>query len=244
MSQTLFISRIKEGLAGLPQSEIDEIVADYEFHFAEARANGDSEDVIARLAREVRKGAGYSTTGDVTETARPAAPPAADRPVRRGMLPLVILVILGALAGATYFLSPRIGPVPKRTGEQSIAAVPSPSAPAIPSPKVTVSGGQVLDLGRIEQDVLEIVVDGGGRVSANGRVKDLTVRIDGSGRVNFGALEADTIRLELSGTGQAEIAALVSADLTVSGSGTVRLKVKPKTLKQSITGSGQVILPS
>jgi hypothetical protein len=248
MSRALFISRIKEGLAGLPQSEIDEVVSDYEFHFAEARANGDSEDDIAarlgdpaRLAREVREGAGYPALGEEVGAARSVAPPVGDAPARRGMLPLAILVIIGALAGAAYLLSPKIGPVPKLTGEQSKAAVTGPSAPAVPSPKVTVSGGQVLDLGRIEQNELEIVVDGGGQVSASGRVKDLIIRIDGSGRVNFGALEADNIRLELSGTGHAEIAALESADITVSGSGTVSLKTKPKLLKHSVTGSGGIV---
>lgn len=243
MSQALFISKIREGLAGLPQSEIEEIVSDYEFHFAEARASGDSEDDIAarlgdpaRLAREVRQGAGYPTLGEEAGAARSAAPP-----VRRAMLPLAMLLVLGALAGAAYLLSPKTNPDPKLTVEQSTAAVTGPPAPAIPSPKVTVSGGQVLDLGRIDQDVLEIVVDGGGQVSASGRVKDLTLRIDGSGSVNFGALEADDIRLELSGTGHAEIAALESADITVSGSGTVSLKTKPKLLKQSVTGTGRII---
>jgi uncharacterized membrane protein len=56
-----FLRSLRAGLAGLPPLEIEEILADYAAHFAEARASGRSEvDVVdslgdpARLARELR----------------------------------------------------------------------------------------------------------------------------------------------------------------------------------------------
>jgi hypothetical protein len=107
-----------------------------------------------------------------------------------------------------------------------------------------ISGGQQLDLGTLAQDRVEIVLDGGGHAVARGRIKELILHIDGSGSADFGALQADVVRVELSGTGQADVSGTQAVDITISGSGTVRLNVKPKTLKQSITGSGQVILPS
>ncbi|MCI3134695.1 DUF1700 domain-containing protein [Phenylobacterium aquaticum] len=61
MSRQVFMSRLREGLRGLPQKAIDDIAADYEAHFAEGEAAGRSEaDVAAalgdpgRLARELR----------------------------------------------------------------------------------------------------------------------------------------------------------------------------------------------
>jgi len=56
-----FLRTLRAGLAGLSKEEIEEIIADYEAHFAEARASGRSEAEVAealgdpaRLARELR----------------------------------------------------------------------------------------------------------------------------------------------------------------------------------------------
>lgn len=61
MNRDAFIGRLREGLRGLPPTAIDEIVADYAAHFAEAGAAGRSDAEVAqalgdpgRLARELR----------------------------------------------------------------------------------------------------------------------------------------------------------------------------------------------
>lgn len=61
MSKDAFLRRLKQGLAGLPPEEIEEIVADYSDHFAESNAHGRSEAEVAaalgdpaRIARELR----------------------------------------------------------------------------------------------------------------------------------------------------------------------------------------------
>jgi uncharacterized membrane protein len=65
MTQHDFIARLRAGLRGLAPSAIAEAVADYEAHFAEARAAGRGEAEVAaalgdpgRLAREIRAEAG------------------------------------------------------------------------------------------------------------------------------------------------------------------------------------------
>jgi uncharacterized membrane protein len=65
MTRTIFLSRLRQGLAGLQPSEIGEMVADYDTHFAEGLAAGRTEEDIAqalgdpdRLARELRAEAG------------------------------------------------------------------------------------------------------------------------------------------------------------------------------------------
>ena len=40
MTRALFLSRLKDGLSGMPEDEIRDIVADYEAHFAEAMRRG------------------------------------------------------------------------------------------------------------------------------------------------------------------------------------------------------------
>lgn len=65
MTRAAFLAQLRAGLAGLHQGEVEELVADYEAHFAEAVAAGRSEDEVAaalgspsRLARELRTEAG------------------------------------------------------------------------------------------------------------------------------------------------------------------------------------------
>jgi uncharacterized membrane protein len=61
MTRTEFLDTLHRRLAGLPQAEIDDVMADYAAHFAEGVAAGRSEAEIAealgdplRLARELR----------------------------------------------------------------------------------------------------------------------------------------------------------------------------------------------
>lgn len=65
MTRTEFISRLRQGLVGLPMSVAAEIVADYETHFEDGASAGRSEAEVAaalgdpaRLARELRAEAG------------------------------------------------------------------------------------------------------------------------------------------------------------------------------------------
>jgi uncharacterized membrane protein len=66
MTKSQFLDTLRRRLAGLPQAEIDDLIADYATHFAEGMAAGRSEAEIAealgdplRLARELRAEAGF-----------------------------------------------------------------------------------------------------------------------------------------------------------------------------------------
>ena len=68
MTRALFLSALTDGLAGMPQDERAEIMADYQAHFAEGAAAGRSETDIeaslgdpARLAKELRAEAGLKS---------------------------------------------------------------------------------------------------------------------------------------------------------------------------------------
>lgn len=61
MSKDAFMRKLRQGLAGLPPEEVEEIIADYAAHFAESNADGRSEAEVAvalgdpaRIARELR----------------------------------------------------------------------------------------------------------------------------------------------------------------------------------------------
>ena len=66
MTKFEFLDTLQRRLAGMPQAEIDELIADYATHFADGMAAGRSEAEIAqalgdpiRLARELRAEAGF-----------------------------------------------------------------------------------------------------------------------------------------------------------------------------------------
>ena len=65
MKRMAFLHSLGDGLAGLPDHEHDDILADYAAHFDEAKASGRSEEEVAtalgdprRLARELRAESG------------------------------------------------------------------------------------------------------------------------------------------------------------------------------------------
>ncbi|MFI4975569.1 MAG: GIN domain-containing protein [Caulobacterales bacterium] len=65
MTRDDFIAGLRRGLAGLPPESVDDIIADYQAHFADGLAAGRTEDQVAealgdpeRLARELRAAAG------------------------------------------------------------------------------------------------------------------------------------------------------------------------------------------
>jgi uncharacterized membrane protein len=104
MTRLEFLDTLRRRLAGLPEAEIDDLVADYATHFADGMAAGRSEAEIAqalgdpmRLARELRAEAGFRRW----ETERT---PASFFAVLFGFLALVavdfvfLLPLLGGLA--------------------------------------------------------------------------------------------------------------------------------------------------
>src|SRR5215471_14289825 len=61
MNRSTFLSHLRAGLDGLPPHDADEIIRDYETHFADGAAAGRSEEDVAaalgdpdRLAKELR----------------------------------------------------------------------------------------------------------------------------------------------------------------------------------------------
>lgn len=108
MTRQAFMTRLREGLAGLPSQTIADIVADYETHFADAAAAGRDEADVAsalgdpsRLARELRAEAGLKAW---EENRNPSAAGAAVFAVLGlGAIDILILLpILMAVGGMIF----------------------------------------------------------------------------------------------------------------------------------------------
>lgn len=108
MNRDAFMARLREGLRGLPPETVDEIVADYETHFAEGIAAGRSEDSLAealgdpgRLARELKAEAGLKRWEEKRDPA--AAAGAIFAVLGLGAVDILILLPVLVAVGGTLF---------------------------------------------------------------------------------------------------------------------------------------------
>ena len=108
MTRQAFLARLRDGLRGLSPQTVDDIVSDYDAHFADGEAAGRSEaDVAAalgdpgRLAREIRAEAGLKRW---EENRNPSAAAGAIFAVLGlGAIDLLILLPVLIAVGATLF---------------------------------------------------------------------------------------------------------------------------------------------
>lgn len=104
---------------------------------------------------------------------------------------------------------------------------------------VNGSGGDV-QLGRMDQDRLNLSISGTGHASAEGRIDRVDLSISGSGDADLGRAAVQRANIHVSGSGNAAITPREEANVHVSGSGNIRMAAKPQRLRQAISGSGGV----
>jgi hypothetical protein len=105
--------------------------------------------------------------------------------------------------------------------------------------KFVVNGGENLDLGEIDQQGLDLHVNGSGTVSGHGKVEQLNLTIAGSGKANLGGLSVTgDSNISILGSGDAALSPLGRVKLFIAGSGDLQLLTKPSEIRQTIVGSG------
>ena len=104
-----------------------------------------------------------------------------------------------------------------------------------------VKGSQKVDLGHLDQKSLSVTIPGSGKISAEGKVENLTVTVFGSGKADFSKLAAGNVTVHIFGSGVAIVAPSGALEASITGSGAVHLTTRPKTITRSIMGSGQVV---
>lgn len=107
--------------------------------------------------------------------------------------------------------------------------------------KFVVNGGENLQLGKIDQDALDVHINGGGSVSGEGRVGQLNLVIAGPGDANLGRLSVtDDAKVSILGNGNASLAPQGDLRLFIAGNGRLELRSKPRSISRTILGSGDV----
>lgn len=112
-----------------------------------------------------------------------------------------------------------------------------------------IIGNGPLDLGvtgsadiRVEVDAPEVHADitGSGNCIISGGTKKFSSEISGSGSVKAFDLKSEETKIDIAGSGDADVFASTRLDVSVSGSGDVRYKGNAQNVSQHVAGSGSV----
>jgi hypothetical protein len=102
--------------------------------------------------------------------------------------------------------------------------------------KISGSGDIQLEL---DCPVVKTETSGSGNITLSGEAKNVSCETTGSGDIKAGNLKAETVKISVHGSGDAEVFASESLTVEVFGSGDVHYKGEPK-ISTSIHGSGSV----
>lgn len=103
-----------------------------------------------------------------------------------------------------------------------------------------VSGRNELTIEGYRQPRLTIDASGSSEIVASGETDELRLELSGSGDAEMGGLKVRGADVDISGSADATIAPTEWARLEISGRGDVRLLTRPEKLETDISGSGRV----
>jgi hypothetical protein len=118
---------------------------------------------------------------------------------------------------------------------------------AVNAPGVTrfdLSGASDLRIVDYNQPSLTLDLSGATDVTASGQTEELRLEISGSGEADLGQLKARGANVDVSGAGEVTIAPSEWATLEVSGAGEINLLTRPARLETDISGVGTINQPS
>jgi hypothetical protein len=113
------------------------------------------------------------------------------------------------------------------------------TGPAIADWKIL--GSAALTLTDIAQRQFRLRISGSGDAIATGAVETIGLKISGSGDADLKNLVAKSAEIEISGSGHAHLTAETNADVSISGSGGVKLFGRPTLSRSRVTGSGKIV---
>ena len=103
-----------------------------------------------------------------------------------------------------------------------------------------LSGASTLKIEDYKQDKLSVDVSGAAEVTAVGQADSIELDISGTGDVDLGGLKTRGAAVEISGAGSAIVAPTEWANLHISGMGDIRLLTRPAKLETDISGAGRI----
>jgi hypothetical protein len=106
--------------------------------------------------------------------------------------------------------------------------------------KASLGGIGSMQLQNLNCERVELTLQGAGYMMLRGRARMLKADLGGVGNLDAQGFSADTVDIDLSGLGNASITARQSANLNLSGMGSVTVYGKPANRKVAVDGLGKV----
>lgn len=103
-----------------------------------------------------------------------------------------------------------------------------------------LSGANTLTIEGYKQDKLTLDVSGAAEVTATGETQAVDIEISGTGDVDLARLKTRGAQVDISGSGGAIIAPTEWANLEISGMGDIRLLTRPPKLETDVSGAGRI----
>ncbi|WP_291907438.1 head GIN domain-containing protein [Chitinophaga sp. CB10] len=104
--------------------------------------------------------------------------------------------------------------------------------------RLRVTGSGQLS-GKVDAPVVDAAIAGAGDMKVSGQTRDLKVSISGVGNFNGLDLLTENTKVNISGTGSAQVHASVTLKANITGTGDISYKGSPQ-VTQSITGAGGI----
>lgn len=114
------------------------------------------------------------------------------------------------------------------------------------APNVTrfeLNGADELKISGYKQDELTLVANGHAEIKAQGEAKTVRVSVSGHGEADLADLKTAGAAIDISGAGEATAGPTEWARVQISGLGEVDLLTRPKRLETQIAGAGRVRQP-
>ena len=103
------------------------------------------------------------------------------------------------------------------------------------------NGSGRITIAEVTRDKIELVINGSGDITANGKVLELNAEINGSGSVHAKNLQADIVKININGSGNADVNSTDALTAKINGSGNIHYIGKPPKVDTRVTGSGTIL---
>lgn len=107
--------------------------------------------------------------------------------------------------------------------------------------KISASGAVDLLISGVNNNGLEIEIDGAVDIKASGKTKNLKLDVSGSGDIKAKELKAENVKAEINGAGNAVISVSKKLDVEINGAGDIAYYGNPEEIIQDISGAGDLI---
>jgi putative autotransporter adhesin-like protein len=115
------------------------------------------------------------------------------------------------------------------------------TAPTITALALRGTGNAVLS--GLKSSSFALSLEGSGSVKATGAVSTLSISLTGSGNIEAKLLHSSTASIDLEGSGNATLHATGTVAVNLNGSGNITIHGRPKSVAQSVHGTGRLSIP-